>query len=209
VTIRSEKFWVGPEHILDVMEIAGIGGQRWLVLLLPDRLQIQEPTGRIEINFLPAEIRDPVGRLDVGQNTNTIVFSLPSRVCTADLGMRRMVACQSVDETSATLSTGFPAMIDLAPAGPPPQGKGIELVIGSVCGGSSQFLATGGGDDTQMDSVQVFQTHSGGAVAVSAELGFPGPIMALHAGSDTPRAVVRNLGTGNYEAYRLSFSCGQ
>jgi hypothetical protein len=209
VTIRSEKFWDGSEHILDVMEVAGIGGQPWFVLLLADRLQIQEPTGRIEINFPPAEARDPVGRLDAGQDTNTIVFSLSSRVCTADLGMRRLIACQPVDGTSATLSAGFPAMSDLAPAGPPPQGKGIELVIGSVCGGSSQFLATGGGDDTQTDSLQVFQTHSSGAVAVSAELDFPGPITALHDGSATPRAVVRNLGTGNYEAYRLSISCGQ
>jgi hypothetical protein len=57
--------------------------------------------------------------------------------------------------------------------------------------------------------LQVFQTQPSGAVAVSAELDFPGPIMALHVGSDTPRAIVRNLATGNYEAYRLSFSCGQ
>jgi hypothetical protein len=57
--------------------------------------------------------------------------------------------------------------------------------------------------------VQVFQTESTGAIAVSAELDFPGPITALHAVSDAPRAVVRNLATGNYEAYRLSFSCGQ
>ena len=79
----------------------------------------------------------------------------------------------------------------------------------TICGGASQFLATGARDYTQTDSLQVFQTESGGAVAVSAELDFPGPIMALHAVSDTPRAVVRNLTTGNYEAYRLSFSCGQ
>jgi hypothetical protein len=209
VTIRSEIFWEGPEHILDVAEIAGLGGERWFVLLLPDRLQIQEPTGRIEINFPPADIRDPMGRLDVGQNANTIVFSLPSRVCTADLDLRRLVACHPDDGATTGPSTSFPVLTDLAPAGPPPPGKGIELVIGSVCGGSNQFLATGGGDYTQTDSLQVFQTQSAGAVAVSAELDFPGPIMALHVGSDTPRVVVRNLRTGNYEAYRLSFSCGQ
>jgi hypothetical protein len=55
----------------------------------------------------------------------------------------------------------------------------------------------------------VFQTEPTVAVAVSAEQDFPGPITALHAISETPRAVVRNLATGNYEAYRLSFSCGQ
>ena len=79
----------------------------------------------------------------------------------------------------------------------------------SVCGGETQFLATGARDYTQTDSLQVFQIGSSGAAAVSAELDFPGPITALHAGADPPRAVVRNLATGNYEAYRLSYSCGQ
>ena len=79
----------------------------------------------------------------------------------------------------------------------------------SVCGGASQFLATSARDYTQTDSLQVFQTESTGAVAVSTDLDFPGPITALHGVSETPRAVVRNLTTGNYEAYRLSFSCGQ
>jgi hypothetical protein len=212
VTIRSEKFWDGPEHILDVMEVAGIDEQRWFVLLLPDRLEIQEPMGRMEINFPPAAIRDPVGRLDAGQGTNTIVFSLPSRICTADLGMRRLIACQPDNGAGAagsTGSTGTPILTDLAPAGPPSPGKGIELAIESVCGGASQFLATGGGDYTQTDSLQVLQSQSGGAASVSAELDFPGPITALHVGLDTPRAVVRNLRTGNYEAYRLSLSCNQ
>ena len=100
-------------------------------------------------------------------------------------------------------------MFDIAPPGPPPPGKGTVIEMKPVCGGASQFLATGARDYTQTDSVQVFQTESSGAVAVSTELDFPGPITALHAISDAPRAVVRNLTTGNYEAYRLSFSCGQ
>jgi hypothetical protein len=100
-------------------------------------------------------------------------------------------------------------MFDFSPPGPPPPGKGTLIEMKAVCGGASQFLATGGRDYTQTDSVQVFQTESTGAVAVSTELDFPGPITALHAISDAPRAVVQNLATGNYEAYRLSFSCGQ
>jgi hypothetical protein len=100
-------------------------------------------------------------------------------------------------------------MFDLSPPGPPPPGKGTLIEMKPVCGGASQFLATGARDYTQTDSVQVFQTESSGAVAVSTELDFPGPITALHAISETPRAVVRNLTTGNYEAYRLSFTCGQ
>jgi hypothetical protein len=101
-------------------------------------------------------------------------------------------------------------MIDVAPSGAPLPGKGTEIVIGApVCGGASQFLATGARDYTQPDSLQLFEMKPGGAAAISAELNFPGPITALHASSESPRAVVKNLSTGNYEAYRLSLSCAQ
>ncbi len=74
----------------------------------------------------------------------------------------------------------------------------------------AQFLATGARRlYTQPDSLQLFELKSGSAVPASAELNFPGPVTALHAASETPRAVVKNLSTGNYEAYRLSFSCAQ
>jgi hypothetical protein len=100
-------------------------------------------------------------------------------------------------------------IFDIAPPGPPQPGKGTEIEMQSVCGDASQFLATGARDYTQTDTLQVFRTDSSGGVAVSSELDFPGPITALHAVSVTPRAVVRNLATGNYEAYNLSFSCAQ
>jgi len=209
VTIHSEKFWEGPEHILDAGEIAGIGGQPGLILLLPDRLLVVEPTGRVEINFPPAASRDPKGKLGLGENGNTIIFSLPSRVCSVDLDMRRLIECLPTDEAGAAPVSSIPLMIDLASPGPAPPGKGIQLVIGPVCGGANQFLATGGRDYTQTDSLQVFRMESGGPVAASSEFEFPGPIMDLHSAVGAQRAVVRNLTTGNYEAYRLSFSCGQ
>lgn len=201
VTIRSERFWEGPERILDAGEIAGIGGKPWIVLLLPDKLQIQEPTGRIEINFPSTASRDPWGVLNLGLAGNTIGVYVPPRMCILNLDTQSLSECEPTDERPVLL-------IDLAPPGPPP-GKGTEIVMGSVCGGTSQFLATGARDYTQTDSLQVFQTESSGTAAVSIEVGFPGPITGLHAVSDTPRAVVKNLATGNYEAYHLSFSCGR
>jgi hypothetical protein len=209
MTIRSEKFWEGPEHILDAEQVKGIGGQPWLVLLLPDRLEILEPTGRLEINFPPAASRDPVGKLGYSQDGKTIVFSLLSRTCSADLDTRSLIACLPADGASSVPASSIPFLIDLAPGGSAPPGKGIELAFGSVCGGANQFLATGGRDFTETDSLQVFQMESGGPVAVSTELDFAGPILDLHSDSVAPRAVVRNLKTGNYEANQLSFSCGQ
>ncbi len=214
VTIRSEKFWEGPERILDAGEVSNGAGKSWLVLLLPDSLRIQDmQTGSastLEIKSMQSASRDPWGNLNFDSVGNTIAFFLSPRVCTVNLETPDLSGCPPAEGTSAGPLPGrFPVMFDLSPPGPPPPGKGTLIEMKPVCGGASQFLATGARDYTQRDSVQVFQTESSGAVAVSTELDFPGPITALHAISDAPRAVVRNLATGNYEAYRLSFSCGQ
>jgi len=129
------------------------------------------------------------------------------QICKADLESHKILECLPNDDRP--MSSRFPMMLDLTPAGPPPPGKGLELVIPAVCGGTSQFLASGNHDDTEPDSLQAFEIGSSGPVAISAEQNFPGPIVALHTGLDAPRAIVRNLTTGNYEAYRVAISCGQ
>ncbi len=214
VTIRSERFWEGPERILDAGEVSNGAGKSWLVLLLPNGLWIQDQqTGSastLEITSMQSASRDPWGNLNFDPVGNTIAFFLSPRVCNVNLERPGLNACPPAEVSSGGPLPGrFPVMFDLSPPGPPPPGKGTVIEMKPVCGGASQFLATGARDYTQTDSVQVFQTESGGAAAVSTELDFPGPITALHAISETPRAVVRNLTTGNYEAYRLSFSCGQ
>jgi hypothetical protein len=214
VTIRSEKFWEGPERILDAGQVSNGAGKSWQVLLLPDGLRIQDmQTGSastLEIKSMQSASRDPWGNLNFDPVGNTITFFLAPRVCTVNLETPDLNGCPLAEGSAGGPTAGpFPVMFDIAPPGSPPPGKGTAIEMKSVCGGANQFLATGARDYTQTDSVQVFQTESTGAVAVSTELDFPGPITALHAISDTPRAVVRNLATGNYEAYRLSFSCGQ
>jgi hypothetical protein len=214
VTIRSEKFWEGPERILDAGEVSDGVGKSWLVLLLPGGLMIKDKqTGSmstLEIASTQSASRDPMGKVDFGEIGNVIGFSLPPRVCTVNLETRSFTECLPADGPNDKPAPGrYPLMIDGSPAGLPPPGKGMELVVPPVCGAASEFLASGARDYTQTDSLQLFQTESGGPVAVSAELDFPGPIVALHAALIASRAIVRNLTTGNYEAYRLSFSCGQ
>jgi len=214
VTIRSERFWEGPERILDAGEVSNGAGKSWLVLLLPDGLRIQDKqtntASTIKIASVQSASRDPWGNLNFEPIGNLIGFFLSPRVCTVNLETPDLSGCLPEEGSAgAPLGSRFPVMIDVSPPGPPPPGKGTVIEMKSVCGGASQFLATSARDYTHTDSLQVFQTESNGAVAVSAELDFPGPITALHAASDTPRAVVRNLTAGNYEAYRLSFSCGQ
>jgi hypothetical protein len=214
VTIRSEKFWEGPERILDAGEVSNGAGKSWLVLLLPDGLRIQDKqTGSastLEITSVQSASRDPWGNLNFDPVGITIAFFLSPRVCSVNLETPDLNGCPPGEGSAGgSLPSRFPMMFDLSPPGPSPPGKGTVIEMRPVCGGANQFFATGARDYTQTDSVQVFQTESTGAIAVSAELDFPGPITALHAVSDAPRAVVRNLATGNYEAYRLFFSCAQ
>lgn len=214
VTIRSEKFWEGPQRILDAGEISNGGGKSWLVLLLPDSLIIQDKqTGsanKLEIASNQNASRDPWGNLSLGPIGDTIGFFLAPRVCTVNLESPSLSGCLAGEGSAGAPPGGRSAlMFDVAPAGPPPPGKGTEIEMKSACGGANQILATGARDYTQIDSLQVFQIDASGMVAVSSELDFPGPITAVHAVSDPPTAVVRNLTTGNYEAYRLFFSCGQ
>ena len=213
VTVRSEKFWEGPEHILDATAVSSGSGKSWLVLLQPSILAIQDlrtgSSGKVDITSVQQTSRDPWGQLGSAQTGNATWFSTSLQVCNVDLETRSLLECLPRDAFSSSTPARYPMSIDLSPAGSPPLGKGIELVISPVCGGANQFLATSARDYTQTDSVQVFQTEPNGPVAMSAELDFPGPILALHTALDAPRAIVRNLTTGNYEAYRLAISCGE
>lgn len=213
VTMHSEKFWEGPERILDAGEVSDGAGKSWLVLLLPRGLRIQDrqsgAASTIDLTSNQSVDRDPMGKIDFRPIGNTIAFAL-SRVCRVDLVARSLIDCLPAEGSSdGPAPSRYPLLIDLAPGEPSPPGKGIELVIGSVCGGLNQFLATRAGDYTQTDSLQLYQAESNVPVPVSTELEFPGPIIDLHSALDAPRAIVRNLKTGNYEAYRLSFSCTQ
>jgi hypothetical protein len=213
VTIHIEKFWEGPERILDGGEISDGTGKLWLLLLVPQGLIIQDKqTGSKSMTAIVADqsaSRDPVGILNFGTVGDTVGFFLPPQFCTLKLQMHNLIECSPPGGPDVPAGGRAQAIIDIAPPGPPPAGKGTGVQIGSVCGSANRFLAPGSGDYTQTDSLQVFETQSGGAVAISAELHLPGPIMGLHAVSDTPRVVVQNLTTGNYEAYRLSFTCEQ
>jgi hypothetical protein len=214
VSIHSEKFWEGPERILDAGEISDGAGKSWLVLLLPGGLRILDKqsgaSSVIEIISNQSASRDPWGHLNFEKIANEFAFFLAPQFCVMNLATHNFGGC-SADPHSAQypIPSQPPVMIDVTPSGTQP-GKGTEIFISRpACGGANQFLATGARDYTQPDSLQLFEIKPSGAAAISAELNFPGPITALHASSEVPRAVVKNLSTGNYEAFRLSFSCSQ
>lgn len=209
VTLHSEKFWEGPQRVLDVVQGAGPGGQTVTVLLQRDKLVVDEPTGKFEIPFAATAARDPMGKLGGVGAGAPLWFDGPAGLCKADLDTRSSPECLAKEGQYGPLGGRYPLMLDGAPEGPAPLGKGMELVIPAVCGGMSQFLATSDRDDTQADTVQLFEIEASGPTAISSELDFPGPVLVLHSALDASRAIVRNLSTGNYEAYRLAISCAQ
>lgn len=213
VTVRSEKFWEGPGRILDAAAVSNGSGKSWLVLLQPTALAIEDlqtgSSGEIDLSSVQPIKRDSWGQLGEVQSGNTIWFSTLLQLCNVNLETRSLLECLPKEGSVGSVPTQYPMLTDLAPAGPMPPGKGTEVVISPVCGGTNQFLVTGARDYTEKDSIQVFQMEPNGPVAMSAALDFPGPIVALHTAPDAPRAIVRNLTTGDYEAYRLAISCGE
>jgi hypothetical protein len=92
------------------------------------------------------------------------------------------------------------------------EGWGSEIAgVTSQCGRRRQILATRPGDWTVPDAVQAYEIVEEQAVAVGPPLAFSGPVMALWTAEEesSVRAVVRNLKTGHYEAYRLTITCGK
>jgi hypothetical protein len=91
-------------------------------------------------------------------------------------------------------------------------GWGSEIAgVTSQCGNRRQVLVSRAGDWTVPGAVQTYEIVEEQAVAVGPPLEFSGPVMALWTAEDesSVRAVVRNLKTGHYEAYRLTINCGK
>jgi hypothetical protein len=80
----------------------------------------------------------------------------------------------------------------------------------SGCGSGWQVLATGTGA-RRSDAVQAFQFTGREPVAASAPLEVSGAVTALWTGSGgtSAVAVVHNSETGEYEAFRLTLTCGR
>ena len=82
--------------------------------------------------------------------------------------------------------------------------------IQTNCGSGWQVLATRPGDWTQPDAIRAYEIREGIAVGATPALEFSGPVMVLGPlGEGAALAVVRNLQTGRYEAYKISVFCGR
>jgi hypothetical protein len=82
--------------------------------------------------------------------------------------------------------------------------------VRNACGAGWDVLATSAGNG-ENDAIQAYDFADRGPVAVSQPVEFNGPITGLwtETNGNAAVAISRNAQTGNYEAFRLSFNCGQ
>jgi len=88
---------------------------------------------------------------------------------------------------------------------------GSDIVsIAGACGGNWEVLATGKGDWTEKDQIQLYEIRDRKAVALGQPLELPGPTLAAWPSDDgkSARLISRNLETGLYEASIVSVGCG-
>jgi len=83
--------------------------------------------------------------------------------------------------------------------------------IASDCGIGWQVLATRTADSTLPDSLSAYEIVNRDAAEAAPPVEFAGPITAMWSAADGRGAtvIVRNLRTGNYEAFSVSAVCGR
>jgi len=194
-SLHGEKFWEGPEPVLDAAIVATHDTEPLTVLLVPDGLLVRKAdsgsANKISLDSLQSKSRDPRGALL--NRVFPLSVLLESNVCTVALDPGAVSECRPA-----------PAMA-IASVIP---GHGQVAGVRSGCGSGNQVLASGAGDYSQPDTLQAFEQRSGVFVPVTEEMNFPGPVFLQNAvTTSNPTAIVRNLHTGNYEAYHLSISC--
>lgn len=128
------------------------------------------------------------------------------------------------DGAIQVILTGKDGLARLYSDGPEPVATipdwGSELSsIKSGCDAGWQILATGKNDWMSADSIRAFEIKDHAPKLVSQALAFNGPVIALHNpfssnSADTVDAkdavaIVHNLQTGRYEAFRLTVTCAE
>jgi hypothetical protein len=214
VTIRSEKIWEGREHILDAATMNSSDGGSLLLLLTVNGVLITkngtDASPRFSFQPIQAVLRDPAGTLT--QAGNEVTATMPQQTCIFSLDPDGLSQCRPAK--GPPTGRDYDTLQQLIPPAPPHPEWGSQIQeIQSRCGSGAQFLVTGPGDYTQTDFIQLFgpdlTQHRPTGKPLSNQLAFAGPVMDLHADGTGARAVVRNLETGSYEAYRISIECGR
>jgi hypothetical protein len=203
LTLQRKLIWEQDARILDfgLLLEAAAEGASILVILEPESIAFYEyRAGEWQLNRgidiaheRPVQ-RDVRGRIDLQAGK----AELPGSECAGNFQRPETVTCVSTPATKGAALVGV-------------RGENAEdrAMVVPVCGVNDPVLISGPGDWTEPDFIQIYEgSHQRGAV--SQQIQFAGPVLALWASEDgkTARVVSRNLKTGAYEASIVSVSCG-
>jgi hypothetical protein len=211
-------------------------GDQW-VLAGTERLPVHQPAGRDLQGLLfedtdawAAYLSGELCRLSFveakGWSCEKYGGPVPVRTVSPDIIGKKNVgfwlsAAEFDTETNPKLVViGQDGVARLFEDGPEPvssfPGWGSEIAsLRTGCGTGWQLLMTGKGDWNEPDKIQAVEIQDRRMNVVSPPIEFPGAVIGLHtpktaadAGSNgSAIAMIHNLQTGMYEAYRLTLAC--
>jgi len=183
-----------------------------LLLLTQDGLLIRkigsDAMSVVPIPYDPPVTRDPTWATI--QTGNGITVRSVSQICRVDGVALRVTECHPTEGPPP--GRVYEQIELLAMSGPMHVERGSQIAaVQSGCRGGELYIAAGAGDYTEPDTIQLFESTVVNGVIVEKRLSdllrFAGPVIALQFAEATPRAIVHNLQTGNYEAYHISIKC--
>jgi hypothetical protein len=205
LSLEKRFVWKQRERLLDFALLKdSTSGQPLLLILEARRLQIYKLSGpgwelsrSTPIPEMVPMSRDSEGTISL--NERKVWFK--EYECTGDPDLTGAVQCKiSPPAHHIVTRVKIPGL---------PNSLGT-LVYGE-CRGETISVYTGEGDWTQTDSLQgyLISLNPVSSVAVGDAIQVRGPVISLQSERDTSavRAVIRNLKTGEYEAYIVTATC--
>ncbi|MGH9572962.1 MAG: hypothetical protein ACRD40_05450 [Candidatus Acidiferrales bacterium] len=214
VLLDAKLIWQQPAQILDFALPAAPGfSQNVLAVLEPKGLVFYSrdltPQWQL-LRTLASEssvaTRDWRGHIELLRGASTGAARWPGNECKGDFLRPASLVCAASDHRDIAWISSDSS----APFVPASGGDAVNIAL--QCRFHPVALATGGGDWTQPDFVQAYElrTADGDApLSSGSPINFGGPVMAIWPGGapGVARAVIRNLQTGNYEAYVITATC--
>jgi hypothetical protein len=232
MTINRKLLWEQTTPILDL----AIDGDRMLVLDTAGVTRYERRDGKwfaAESVNAPSSVRDPRGRMTVGEASLTV--ELPGATCQGTWKPAVQLECGAGQVFSMGRNTfAAPApFFSEATSGnarlaAEPDGRthiydaagrsdnaaaiieawGSDIAPMTTCAGP-RVAVTGAGDRESADTVTLYDLIQAVPIRVSEPVEFAGPVTALWPSRDGAVVVTRNPATHTYEAYGLSADCGR
>lgn len=207
LTLDARLIWTQPQMLLDFALLSNPPGVAYstLVTLEPSRLVFYRSNGSsewekwktIEMPHSKPLPRDVVGSI-AAEGGGVL---LAETQCSGNLESPDTIVCGPKEKLLS--GSRFDPKV-------PGHEHSENAVLFENCGEGSIVLASGVGDWTQPDSIQGYLSTDWRTDAVASGNAIPtdGPVMVLRGGrGNIARAIVRNLKTGDYEAYFVTATC--